>query len=222
MVVLFCEITMPFRFQCTQPLEIQGSVDSLENGGNLEQVGMAICSLRLEVAMRCRAIVLVFLAVHGVAAGSAIAQAPTVERSGGALAKCTYDRCALRLDRKVFSFLGNETLRVGMDGAEMRIGFSGDVVTAMVAGVPDAVRHAEQGSRARERGGLASALGFLVVAAALSQVGAPESNGSYISARSLALAGAGAAVAIYGGVQVTRGSQAFSRAVWLYNRALPR
>jgi len=172
--------------------------------------------------MHYRAIVPVFLALHCATAGSAAAQAPTMDPPGGALAQCTYDRCALRLDRKVLSFFGNETLRVGLDGAEMRIGLSGDVVTAMVAGVPEAVRYAEQGSRARERGSLASSLGVLILAAALSQVGLPDSNNSYISARSLALAGAGAGVAIYGGVQLTRGSQAFSRAVWLYNRALPR
>jgi len=171
--------------------------------------------------MRCRTIVLVFLAVSGAAAGSATAQAPTMDPPGGALAQCTYDRCALRLDRKVLSFFGNETLRVGMDGAEKRLGFSGDVVTTMVAGVPEAVRYAEQGSRARDRGSLAVAVGSILVAAALSQVG-PNENNSYFSGGSLALAAAGAGVATYGGVQLTRGSQAFSRAVWLYNRALPR
>jgi len=171
--------------------------------------------------MRCRTIVLVLLAVSGAAAGSATAQAPTMDPPGGALAQCTYDRCALRLDRKALNFFGNETLRIGMDGAEMRLGFSGDVVTAMVAGVPEALRSAQQGSSARERGNIAVLVGSLVMFSALTQLGS-DIDDTFISRRSLVLAGAGAGVSIYGGVQMTRGSQAFSRAVWLFNRALPR
>ncbi len=160
--------------------------------------------------MRCRAIAFVFLALNGATAGLAKAQA-----------QCTYDRCALRLDRKVLNFFGNETLRVGLDGAEMRLGFSGDVLTAAVAGVPEALRSAEQGSIARERGNIALLVGSLVMTAALSQLGTGIDD-TFISPRSLVLAGAGAGVSIYGSVQLSRGSQAFSRAVWLFNRALPR
>jgi len=209
------------QLQFVEPLKIQISVDSLPIDRNVEQVALVICSLRFEAAMRCRTIVLVFLAVSAVAARSAKAQAPTMDPPGGALAQCTYDRCALRLDRKAFNFFGNETLRVGLDGAEMRLGFSGDVVTAMVAGVPEALRAAEQGSSARERGNIAVLVGSLVMFSALTQLGS-DIDDTFISRRSLVLAGAGAGVSIYGGVQMTRGSQAFSRAVWLFNRALPR
>jgi len=168
--------------------------------------------------MRRRTIAFVFFLLTAVLPDFVAAQAPTMAPVGGALAQCTYDRCALRLDRKLF---GGETIRVGLDGDEVRLGFSGGVVTDLVAAVPDAVREAEQGMRKRTRGNIAVLIGSLIVTAAFSSLGT-DAAGEFNLGRALLLGAGGSAVTIYGGVQATRASQAFSRAIWQYNRAIPR
>lgn len=128
---------------------------------------------------------------------------------------CTYDTCALRMESGVFS----ERIREGVNGPTHRLGYSGASLVRLVASVPTARVEAERGRRQRIRGGLAMTVGGLVLGQVLASTSSPDAS---TTARHWITAVGSTAAGIYGGVQLSRSGQSFSRAVWLYNREVSR
>ncbi len=110
-------------------------------------------------------------------------------------------------------------MREGLDGPALGLGFTGRTLTGLVGRVPAARLEAERGERQRTRGNIAVAIGAAFLVSLISATASPDAEigtGHWVS-----LVGGGAAT-IYGGVQLNRSAQSFSRAVWLFNREIPR
>ncbi len=163
-------------------------------------------------ALRQMAVCITLLAAVATAAR---AQGPVAGAASGGLAGCTSDRCALRLN---YGF-GGDGVRVGLDGPTTGMGMTGCTLSRMVAPVPAARIEAERGWHQRTRGLVAGLISASVLSslsvAAVAQV---DMDPGQVTA----LIGGSIATLIYGAVQGTRASQSFSRAVWLYNREIPR
>jgi hypothetical protein len=149
--------------------------------------------------------------------GGAQAQAPTMSTAQTTLKQCTYEACALRLERGVF--LGDR-VRIGLDGAKVGFGFTGSGVTRSVASVPEALAAAKVGQRQRTIGQIVGLASAFTAAGLLST--ADFSGNRNDDVRFWTAAGVGVAGGIIGGIQLSRSTESFSRAVWLYNKALPR
>jgi hypothetical protein len=131
---------------------------------------------------------------------------------------CTYATCALRLENGGFS---GPRIRTGIDGAARRVGFMGTGIVDAVRDNPVALTEAQLGHRHQRRGRL---IGLVTTGAALAWVIAAGQSDR--DATRLASVYGGVSLSVIGGVvsgaQLAKADQRFSRAVWLYNRDLPR
>ena len=129
---------------------------------------------------------------------------------------CSYDSCALRVEWR--PLVGNELLR-GASGARLaRLGAFGPSLADLMIGADSAVRYAREFDARQERGAVAGVVGgALVYGAGLRCV--DEFTCSHAAGASFI---AGLGLALYGSVEQLRAARALSRAVWWYNRELPR
>ena len=136
------------------------------------------------------------------------------------LASCSYDACALRVEPR---FLGLALVRGTAGESVARLGLFGPNLERIVQDADSAVRHARQYRRSQNRGGAAALAGTALTVAAVVQC---RDEGFYIvpdcSRTALSMFIGGAALSLYGGFELARANRALSRAVWWYNRALPR
>lgn len=133
-------------------------------------------------------------------------------------ASCPYEACALRLSTRVFHGVG---VQRGLNGRIEPLGFTGAGMVRAVAGVPAAVVEAEAGRHNHLRGGVTTLIGSLA-AISLGLIANREANSPSMRRNLWIGSSIGAAVGFYGGTQIARGDERFSRAIWLYNQALPR
>ena len=133
-------------------------------------------------------------------------------------ASCPYEACALRLSTRVFHGVG---VQRGLHGRIEPLGFSGGALVRAVTGVPAAVVEAEAGRRNHLRGGVTTLIGTLA-SVSLVLIANREASSPSMRRNLFIGSGIGAAVSFYGGTQIARGDEHFSRAIWLFNQALPR
>jgi hypothetical protein len=146
------------------------------------------------------------------------AQGPTVANARATVDTCTYATCAIRLDRAFFS--GRKVI-VGLDGQELSLGPLGGGLVSVVDRVPAAAAEARSGRRNAIKSVVAGTLGSIGVIVAVRRYGERDlfirNEGLNFGVLTLGLAGA-----ITAGVQGMYAERHYSRAVWLYNRELPR
>lgn len=175
--------------------------------------------------MRARCLVSAIL-VTG-ASSPALAQQPA-----GAAPGCTYDTCALRRERVFFA----ERLLAGTQGRVVgRPRFFGTLpIDSLVRGVPEARPYARTYRVEQTRGQVLAFVGTVLSVAAL--IDAANSSGTCVSAvpviaacsnggfngRNTALLVGGAVTGAIGGWRLQISDRALNRAIWWYNRALPR
>jgi hypothetical protein len=153
-----------------------------------------------------------------VSASSAYAQGPTIAAAQTALRGCTYEACALRISTGVFS---GERVSKGLMGQSEPFGFGGGGLVRAVNAVPSALKEAQAGRGLRIKGSVitvisALASGILTVAALR------EANSDALTRNLWIATGVSTVATFYGGALVSRSEEHFSRAVWLYNKELPR
>jgi hypothetical protein len=129
---------------------------------------------------------------------------------------CTYDRCALKREGVIFS----QRVVAGVEGRVVaRQRFAGFRLDSALAGSERALAEARVHRRESTAGGVlmlaGSVLGAVAVADAVG--GRDELTGS----RSAMLLG-GAAISVAGGWRLQIADRALARALWWYNRDLPR
>ena len=167
------------------------------------------------------------------AAATGAAAQPAPAAAGAVPARCTYDTCALRRESVFFS----ERLLAGADGrvvARPRL-FGAFPLDSVVRGVPDAEPHARLYRRERVRSGVLTAVGgALAIAGIVSAIDGSDGDctvvgvGSVVGCsnrnrgRTTALVVGSAAFNIAGAWRFQIADRALNRAVWHYNRALPR
>jgi hypothetical protein len=172
-------------------------------------------------------------AVALAAAATGAAAQPAPAAAGAVPARCTYDACALRRESVFFS----ERLVAGAGGrvvARPRL-FGAFPLDSVVRGVPDAEPHARVYRRERVRSGVLTAVGgALAIAAVVSAVDRSDGDctvvgvGSVVGCsnrnrgRTTALVAGSAAFNLAGAWRFQIADRALNRAVWHYNRALPR
>jgi hypothetical protein len=147
--------------------------------------------------------------------------AQRAEPAGPTPASCTYDTCALRVDA---SFFSDARLIRGLDGTPVNLGFRGRPLIDAMASVPDAQQLAMKFSSHRTRSGT---IGFLTTLVSTGLAVAwydrtRDSKREWSDPLLLGSIGASAVGGIWAGVEGARAKQALSRAVWIYNRSLPR
>jgi hypothetical protein len=144
------------------------------------------------------------------------AQAPALAAAQGTLTGCTYDTCALRLDYK---FFGGVRVRTGLDGESKSVGiFNGQIATS-VARVPAALAEARAGRSSSIKSFAAS---LVTTAATLAIIYGGNRDVGIHSSRAWTALGVGAVGSTIAGVTNLSAQRHFSRAVWLYNREIPR
>ena len=167
------------------------------------------------------------------AAATGAAAQPARAAAGAVPARCTYDTCALRRESVFFS----ERLLAGAEGrvvARPRL-FGAFPLDSVVRGVPDAEPHARLYRRERVRSGVLTAVGgALAIAGIVSAIDGSDGDctvvgvGSVVGCsnrnrgRTTALVVGSAAFNIAGAWRFQIADRALNRAVWHYNRALPR
>jgi hypothetical protein len=166
--------------------------------------------------MNCIAVI-----AAGAAACAAFAFAPafaTVFPSGAASAQqtpapCTYDTCALRIQAPT---LTTPLLLVrGRDDIEvMRLGLLEPAVAPFVALSDSAVAHAHVYDVLYDRGAIINITGTVLA------IGAPIVFQRTSQKVGFTVVGIG--LTVYGGVLTNRANDALARAIWWYNRELPR
>jgi hypothetical protein len=176
-------------------------------------------SLRNGSAHRKASLVATILVLSAVIASLPVkAQGPTVASARAAVDACTYATCAIRLDRGFFS--GRKVI-VGLDGQELSLGPLGGGLVSVVDRVPAAAAEARSGRRNAIKSTVAGVLGSIAVIVAVRSYGDRDlvirDEGIAFGALALGLAGS-----ITAGVQGMYAERHYSRAVWLYNRELPR
>ncbi len=168
------------------------------------------------------------------AAGAAGAQAPSPAGAAPAApAACTYDACALRRERVFFS----ERILAGARGTvAARPRFGGAFpIDSVVRAVPEALPEARRYRREQVRGQLLSlAGGVLSLAAVIDAVNRSGGDCDAVGvgpvvacsngwrAGNTALVLGGLAFSATGGWRLQIADRALNRAIWWYNRALPR
>ena len=148
----------------------------------------------------------------------ASAQAPTISAAQSALGRCSYETCALRLDRAIF---GGRKIIVGLDAISSPFGLVGGGLIDAVGRVPGAVAEAQSGRRSAIKAGILGLLGSLAIAYSVQGtrgIDPLEWNDAQVFGGLIA----GSVGVVAGLVQATYAERHFSRAVWLYNRELPR
>ena len=152
--------------------------------------------------------------VAAVALGAATGPVTAVAQSATSAA-CTYDTCALRREGVFFS----QRVLAGAQGRVVaRGGFSGFRLDSALAGSPRALAEARIHRREAGRGGL-----LMLVGGVLGGIGvAHAAGGDERSSAVTALVVSGAAASIVGGWRLQIADRALNRALWWYNRDLPR
>jgi hypothetical protein len=176
-------------------------------------------SLRNGSAQRIGSLVATILVLSAVIVSLPVqAQGPTVAGARAAVGPCTYEKCAVRLDRAFFS--GRKVI-VGLDGPQLGFGAFGSGLVSAVDAVPAAASEARLGRRNAIKSAVAGVIGSIVVVVALRRYGERDlvirNEGIKLGTLALGLTGAMTA-----GVQARYAERHYSRAVWLYNRELPR
>jgi hypothetical protein len=143
------------------------------------------------------------------------AQSPAVPTA--TLTGCTYDSCAIRLDRGIF---GGPTIRIGLEGTPVRMGSFGGQLAKVVLRVPAAEREARAGRANAIRSYAASTLS--AVAALTLAFGGSRLGGAGSESRIWTAVGVSALGGTVASVQNVYAGRHYSRAVWLYNREIPR
>ncbi len=175
------------------------------------------------------------LAAGAARAGAQAAPAPAAPAAGAGAAPpagCTYDTCAQRRERVFFS----ERLLAGARGTVVARprAFGAFRLDSVVRGVPEAVPHAARYRREQVRGQVLNIVGAVLSAAALIDavnrsggdcvvVGVvPSCDNRGWRGRNTALLLGGVGFNFVGGWRLQVADRALNRAVWYYNRALPR
>lgn len=143
----------------------------------------------------------------------ALAQAPPLEG-------CSYDRCALRVEPRVFE--APQIVRGTFGVPVASLGLLGADVERIVQGADSAVRQARAYRDSRRRTLAAGAASVVLASAAVAQCDEPGFILPGCSGSAGPLFVAAIAGTIYGSVEHARANRALSRALWWYNRALPR
>ena len=145
-------------------------------------------------------------------------QGPTVTASQSALGRCTYDTCAIRIDRSLF---GSRKVTVGLDAFSSSMGLFGGGLADAVDRVPLALEEAQQGRRNMIKGLVTGVIGSFAILYSIQSTRGIDplewDNGRVFGSLIF-----GSAATIAGVVQTVYAERHFSRAVWLYNRELPR
>ena len=131
------------------------------------------------------------------------------------LSACTYDECALRVDPGGI-FRGPELLRGSGGRRVARFGRLGPDLPRIVAGADSAVAHARAFRPLQRRAGVAGLLAGSAALTALALDIASDANDPAPFSIAAGVLGA------YAGFEAKRAARQLSRAVWWYNRALPR
>jgi len=158
------------------------------------------------------------IAVLPLFASAVAAQGPTLADAQTTLRACTYESCALRLSTRVFRGVA---VSRGLDGPKEQFGFAGGSLRRAVSAVPAALAEAEIGHRRYVRGAIYSLVGGL--ASSVLTFLAVRDTYSQNTTRNLWIGSAAmVGVGVYGGTYVARGNESYSRAIWLYNKEIPR
>lgn len=146
--------------------------------------------------------------------GDAIAATPPTS-AGSAGHENTYDSRALRLE----AHWGHLRILQGVDG--MVVGIAGPFKTANVEKIVAGSERAETESRlfraSHRRGALSSAIGLVTLGVGIAVA---SSNSNNAATPVFMIAGAGGM--LWGARQINSAYSSLSRAVWWYNRDLPR
>jgi hypothetical protein len=157
--------------------------------------------------MNHRSLLLIFIGLTfagTLGAGEAMAQAPQ---------PCTWDTCALRVQPP--SLTTPLMLVRGAQGEEViRLGLLEPAVAPWVALSDSAVAHARVYDLLYDRGSILNIAGTVIA------IGAPILLRGTM--QKIAFTGAGIGMTIYGGALVNQANDALNRAIWWYNRELPR
>jgi hypothetical protein len=158
-------------------------------------------------------------AVATLAASASLgAQAPTMAAAQTTVRACTYATCSIRLENGGWS---GPRIRTGLDGEARRVGFTGTGIVDAVHEVPAALTEAQLGHTTQMHGRI---VGLVTTSAAFAWmlIAAQSSN----DATRLTSIYGGVSLGLIGGVvsaaQMAKADQHFSRAVWIYNSALPQ
>lgn len=157
------------------------------------------------------------LLVAGALTGAAplAAQRATRDSPQPPLATCTFDQCGLRVDPGGV-FRGPVLLR-GVDGQRVaRFGMLGPDLPLIMAGADSAVAHARAFRPLQRRAGVAGLLAGASAVTAVALNVASEANDPAPFSIAAGVLGA------YAGFEAKRAARELSRAVWWYNRAIPR
>jgi hypothetical protein len=148
---------------------------------------------------------LTFLAVILMAAGAA----PLAAQQQ----RCTYDRCALRVQAPTLTTPA--ALVRGVQSEEIvRLGLLEPAIAPWVTLSDSAVAHARVYDLLYDRGSMINIAGTVVAIAAPVLL-----RGTM---QKIAFTGVGVGMTVYGGMLVNQANDALHRAVWWYNRELPR
>jgi hypothetical protein len=145
--------------------------------------------------------------------GVILSLCPATRAAVHAQTPCTYDSCALRIQAPT---LTTPLMLVrGHDSVEVvRLGLLEPAIAPFVTLSDSAVAHARVYDVLYDRGTVLNIAGTVVA------IGAPLLLRGAM--QKIAFTGAGIGLTVYGGVLVNQANDALNRAVWWYNRELPR
>jgi hypothetical protein len=151
-----------------------------------------------------------------------VAAAPPVAAQGAGrdagqppLSVCTYDECGLRVEPG--GLFRTPVLLRGARGQHVAgFGRLGPDLPRIVAGADSAVAHARAFRPLQRRAGVAGLLAGAAAVTAIALDAASDANDSAPFSIGAAVLG------VYAGFETRRAVRELSRAVWWYNRALPR
>lgn len=147
------------------------------------------------------------------------AQGPTVAAAQSVLGRCSYETCAIRLERTFFS---GRKINVGLESVSSSpMGLVGGGLVNAVNRVPLALDEAQKGRRNTIKAVVAGVISTAAVYYAVQgtiNVDPLDWNDGRVFGSLLV----GTASAMTTLVQSVYAERHFSRAVWLYNREIPR
>lgn len=158
-----------------------------------------------------------------VIAGSTVlplhAQGPTLAAAQSVLGQCSYETCAIRLERTFFS---GRRINVGLESvSSSQMGVTGGGLVNAVNRVPLALDEAQKGRRNTIKAVIAGAIGTFAVYYSFQGTRGIDPL-AWDDSRVFGGLIVGSAAAMTGLVQSVYAERHFSRAVWLYNREIPR
>ena len=183
--------------------------------------------------MRAPAVLAACLTLAGGAGAAGAAGAQTPAAAGATPAGCTYDACALRRERVFFT----ERIVAGTRGtvATRPSLFGAFPIDSLVRGVPEAEANARVYRRERGLGQLLTLAGTVLTAVAVVDavrrsdgdctvvaVGPAAACSDGWQGRDTAFLLGGVAFSVTGGWRLQIADRSLNRAMWWYNRTLPR